>query len=83
MPNRPTLNATFLAMAIASGLTSAITNPIESEIRRAILAADVMMGNDENCMTWINANRQEAPLEAGAQATADGRPRRERRFRRE
>ena len=51
LPNRPPLNAAFLTMAIASGLTAAITNPIEPEIRQAILAADVMMGNDENCRT--------------------------------
>ena len=57
LPNRPPLNAAFLTMAIASGLTAAITNPIEPEIRQAILAADVMMGNDENCRTWIRANR--------------------------
>ena len=60
LPDRGPLNGTFLAMAIAAGLTSAITNPIEAEIKQAILAADVMMGNDENCMTWIQATRSEA-----------------------
>jgi 5-methyltetrahydrofolate--homocysteine methyltransferase len=67
LPNRPPLNAAFLTMAIASGLTAAITNPIEPEIRQAILAADVMMGNDENCRTWIRANRpddEEQPARA-------------------
>ncbi len=59
LPNRPPLTATFLAMAIASGLTSAITNPIEADIRQAIMAADVMMGHDENCASWIAANRAE------------------------
>jgi 5-methyltetrahydrofolate--homocysteine methyltransferase len=59
LPNRPPLNATFLAMVITAGMTSAITNPIEQEIRQAILAANVMMGNDENCATWIAANRPE------------------------
>lgn len=67
LPNRGPLNAAFLTMAIASGLTAAITNPIEPEIRQAILAADVMMGNDENCRTWIRANRpddEEQPARA-------------------
>ena len=63
-------------------LTSAITNPLEPEIRRALLAADVLMGNDENCIAWINANRQETTPEVSA-PVADGRTRRERRFRRE
>lgn len=59
LPNRAPLNAAFLAMAISAGLTSAITNPIEHEIRRSIMAADVMMGHDENCTAWIAANREE------------------------
>lgn len=57
LPNRPPLNATFLSMAIAAGLTSAITNPMETEIKTSILAANVMMGHDENCITWIQGNR--------------------------
>jgi 5-methyltetrahydrofolate--homocysteine methyltransferase len=56
LPNRPALNAAFLPMAIASGLTSAITSPLHSEVRHAIWAADVMNGNDENCATWIARN---------------------------
>ena len=57
LPQRPPLSGTFLAMAIGAGMTSAITNPIEHEIKQAIMAANVMMGNDENCMVWIAANR--------------------------
>jgi 5-methyltetrahydrofolate--homocysteine methyltransferase len=77
LPNRAALNATFLPMAISAGLTAAITNPLETEIKQAILAADVMMGNDENCTTWIMANRQEGE-EGGERRTR----RRERRHRR-
>ena len=57
LPGRPTLNAAFLAMAIASGMPCAITNPLEEEIKKSILAADVMMGHDENCATWLTVNR--------------------------
>jgi 5-methyltetrahydrofolate--homocysteine methyltransferase len=78
LPGRGPLNGTFLAMMISNGLTSAITNPIEPEIKHAIMAANVMTGNDENCATWIAANRQ------ATAATDDGREqRRERRRRRE
>jgi 5-methyltetrahydrofolate--homocysteine methyltransferase len=79
LPNRPALNGTFLAMAIANGLTSAITNPIEPEIKQAILAADVFMGNDENCLTWIQANRQPAGggEAGGRRERGERRPRRE------
>jgi 5-methyltetrahydrofolate--homocysteine methyltransferase len=58
MPNRGLLNATFVAMAIAAGMTCAITNPIESEIRNAIYAADVLMGHDESAMRYLSAMRQ-------------------------
>ena len=78
LPNRPPLNAAFLSMAIASGLTAAITNPVEEEIKRAIMAADVMMGNDENCTAWIHASRLSVPDEEASPARGG----RERRFRR-
>lgn len=77
LPNRAPLNSAFLSMAIASGLTSAITNPLEEEIKMAILASDVMMGNDENCSNWIQANRDESQESGG-----DRRQRRSRRRRR-
>ena len=53
LPTRPALNAAFLAMAAANGMTSAITNPLEAEIMTAIRAADVMMGTDHHCRRWI------------------------------
>jgi len=58
LPNRSGINMTFVPMLIAAGMTAAITNPLEAEIKQAILAADALMGNDENCMAWIQANRQ-------------------------
>jgi 5-methyltetrahydrofolate--homocysteine methyltransferase len=53
LPNRPALNAAFLPMAIASGLTSAITSPLHPEMLQAVKAADVLMGNDRHCADWI------------------------------
>ena len=63
LPNRNGINGAFLAMAIANGLTSAITNPLHEEIRQAIMAADVLTGNDAECAAWIRANRD--PSAAG------------------
>ena len=60
LPDRAGLNAAFLTMAIASGMTCAITNPLEESIRKAILAADVMLGHDENCAAWLAAHREAA-----------------------
>ena len=79
LPNRGPLNAAFLAMAIGAGMTSAITNPLEPEIMQSILAANVMMGNDENCATWIAANRPQG--EGDRASRRDRRSRRRRRSR--
>jgi 5-methyltetrahydrofolate--homocysteine methyltransferase len=68
LPDRTTLNATFLAMAISAGMTCAITNPLEESLRKTVLAADVFMGVDENCQAWLAAQRPAAPDdEAGGQ----------------
>ncbi|MBI5292606.1 MAG: dihydropteroate synthase [Chloroflexi bacterium] len=80
LPDRPALNAAFLAMAIASGMNCAITNALEPEMKKSILAADVMMGHDENCATWLGTHRAAQGDAAGADAGAAARAaRRERR----
>ncbi|HSF61297.1 MAG TPA: dihydropteroate synthase [Gaiellaceae bacterium] len=61
LPNRPALNAAFLPMAIASGLTSAITSPLHAEMLQAVKAADVLMGNDAHCASWIARNGDARP----------------------
>jgi 5-methyltetrahydrofolate--homocysteine methyltransferase len=65
LPNRTGLNAAFLPMAIASGLTSAITSPLHADVRQAIHAADVMMGNDPHCAAWIARHGDGAVQAAG------------------
>ena len=63
LPNRIGINSAFLAMAAASGLTSAITNPLEPEVRQAVMAANVLNGVDPDCVDWIRTYRQ--PSENG------------------
>ena len=58
LPNRHALNATFLAMAIGAGMTSAIMNPLHDEEMTAVLSADVMAGHDPQCRRWIRRFRQ-------------------------
>ena len=79
LPNRNGINAAFMSMAIASGMTSAITNPLHTEIMTAIMGADVLMGHDQDCMRWIRKFREVPP--AGADGT-EARGRRETRRRR-
>jgi 5-methyltetrahydrofolate--homocysteine methyltransferase len=71
LPNREAINAHFLSMLIAAGMPSAITNPLKPELKTAILAADMLMGHDENCMKWLKYQRQLAREAAAAAATND------------
>jgi 5-methyltetrahydrofolate--homocysteine methyltransferase len=61
LPHREGINAAFLPMAIASGMTSAITNPLMPDVKASVMAADVLMGNDPDCARWIMANRARVP----------------------
>ena len=65
LPNRTGLNAAFIGMAIASGMTSAITNPLHADLMQAIRGANVVMGHDPECMAWISANRHALTEEIG------------------
>ena len=74
LPERNGINAAFLTMAIGSGMTSAITNPLHAEVVKACMAADLMLGHAPDCMRWIRKFR-EAPA-VGADGEM-GRGRRE------
>ncbi len=76
LPNRHGINTAFLTMAIGAGMTSAITNPLHSEVIQAVLGADVMMGNDPDCAKWIRTYRE--PTAAGPERQRSGRRRRDR-----
>ena len=78
LPNRNGINSSFLNMAIAAGMTSAITSPLHPEVMQAVRGADVMMGNDPNCTNWIKAYR-EVPADGAEQGARGGRVRRRRR----
>src|SRR6202162_5881976 len=67
--DRATVNAAFLPLAMHAGLTCAITNPLVPEVRRAVLAGDLLLGHDEYAMRWIASYRAEV-AEAGRAGTA-------------
>ncbi len=76
LPNRNGINSAFLTMAMAAGMTSAITSPLHPEIMQAVLGADVMMGNDPDCSNWIRKYRD--PAAGGGAGGRDGKRRRRR-----
>ena len=66
LPDRLTLNAAFLPMAMAAGLTSAIMSTADVVVRSA-RAADLLLGHDEWGASWIAAHRaRQAAVEATA-----------------
>jgi 5-methyltetrahydrofolate--homocysteine methyltransferase len=68
LPDRPTVNAAFLPLAMDAGLTCAITNPLIPEVRRAVLAGDLLLGHDEYAASWIRSYRAEQAVLAAQKA---------------
>ena len=58
LPDRKTINVAYMALAIARGLTIAITDPTTPEIHTTLLACDLLMGHDEYAMRWIKSYRK-------------------------
>lgn len=57
LPDRKFINAAFLAMAAAQGLTCAIIDPTVIEMKKTLLAADLLSGKDEFAAEWIEYYR--------------------------
>ncbi len=58
MPDRHTLGAAFLPMAMTAGLTSAIMDTRTPQIVAGVKAADLLLNHDEWGMSWIADHRK-------------------------
>jgi len=58
LPERHALNAAFLAMASAAGLTSAIMNALAPECVTSVRASDLLLGKDAWGASWISKFRE-------------------------
>jgi 5-methyltetrahydrofolate--homocysteine methyltransferase len=67
LPRRHTLNAAFLPMAMAAGLTSAIMS-CAPEVVGAVRASDLLLGHDEWGARWIASYREAEAAKAAAGA---------------
>lgn len=78
LPERKWVNASFLSMAVANGLTCAIANPESVEVMNAKHASDVLAGRDTDASAFIGrfAVQQERPVPD--QAAKDRMPMEER-----
>jgi 5-methyltetrahydrofolate--homocysteine methyltransferase len=79
LPNRNGLNSAFIAMAIGGGMTSAITNPLHSDLMQAVRGANVVMGHDLECSDWIHNYRDQDAGNVGAAPVRGRRSGRRRR----
>jgi 5-methyltetrahydrofolate--homocysteine methyltransferase len=59
MPGRHEIDATFLTLMMGAGMNTAITNPLHRPVRKAILAADLLLGHDQYGAAWIKDHRAE------------------------
>jgi 5-methyltetrahydrofolate--homocysteine methyltransferase len=57
MPDRQGIDAAFLTMSILSGMNCAITNPLHGAVRKATMAADLLLGRDGYGSAWIADHR--------------------------
>jgi 5-methyltetrahydrofolate--homocysteine methyltransferase len=69
LPQRHVLNASFLPMAMAAGLTSAIMSTAP-ECVQSVRAADLLLGHDPWGSSWIAAHRARQAQEAAAAQAA-------------
>jgi len=58
LPERGKLNRTYLAMAMAAGLDSAILDPLDRELMDVIRTAEVLLGRDSFCKNYIKSFRE-------------------------
>jgi cobalamin-dependent methionine synthase I len=58
LPKRALLNGTFLSMAMAQGLDSAILDITSPTILKTLSASNAILGNDEYCLEYIQYCRE-------------------------
>jgi len=62
LPERPTVNAAFLTLAIQMGATCSITDP--AKLGMTVRAADMLLGRDENSLRYLKYFRAAEKLRA-------------------
>lgn len=68
LPHRHAVNAAFIPMVIASGMTSAIMNPCRPQEMEMVHGANVLNSTDPNCQKWIATYRDHSPSTIAAPA---------------
>jgi 5-methyltetrahydrofolate--homocysteine methyltransferase len=58
LPRRTLINQAFLIAALANGLDSAICDPTDEGIRRAIALGELIAGRDRHCRGYTRRIRK-------------------------
>lgn len=56
-PSRTMINQAFAALAMGAGMDSAILDPMETGLRNAVYAAELVLGQDSDCLNYNQAHR--------------------------
>lgn len=62
LPNRTLINTTFLALALNSGLSACIINPLSKPMTDTINAYNVLSGIDKGCNEYVDKYKKEVSL---------------------
>ncbi|MEJ2563282.1 MAG: hypothetical protein P8Z42_11415 [Anaerolineales bacterium] len=57
MPARANINRVFLILAVAAGLDSAIVDPMDRELKAALITTQMLLGRDRYCLNYTRAYR--------------------------
>ena len=57
LPQRKIINRSFLALMMASGLDTAILDPLDRELMAVVRTAEMLLGQDEYCTRYLKAVR--------------------------
>ncbi len=58
LPVRSLVNRTFLTLAIAAGMDTAIIDPNDRDLKAALFATDLLLGYDNHCLNYTRAYRK-------------------------
>lgn len=57
LPARALVNRTFLTLALAAGVDTAMIDPTDTELIATLLATELLLGRDRHCLTFTRAYR--------------------------
>jgi len=57
LPARRLVNRTFLTLAVAAGLDTAIADPLDRDLMATLRATELLLGRDRRCLSYTRAYR--------------------------